>query len=429
VPDVTAISQPDGKPLGEALIEALENPDWTHLQGAVAFVRASGVKCIGKSIESFAVRNSGQMRIAVGIDEQGSSLEAVQGLWQLIAAHGGRVFIVRNPRYPSPTFHPKGWHFSNSTRSLTIVGSGNLTRGGLYTNYEMGIAVEAGHDDGTQFHADINSLLADWTDPTKADVIEVTAEVLAELNSCGALPGEQAMRATRGGERRIRKVIVGLTSSVSSLFRGRIISAPPPPQIENVPEGPVVAKPPVRIPASAQGAAEGAATTTTGETGPASAGPLPSHDALFIEVNVRDKTEVHLAKAALDDDPSFFGAPFSGRTESRSSSGPTFPEAEPRPLVDIRVFDGSGAVTHQLNGYPLKFWFYDTKKELRIHFEASAIAAIADGSILVMERNPSDAPGIDYSLQFLPPGHPSYAAAKDACTIPLPGGQRSYGWR
>jgi hypothetical protein len=137
-----------------------------------------------------------------------------------------------------------------------------------------------------------------------------------------------------------------------------------------------------------------------------------------------NKTEVHLSKRALDDDPDFFGAPFTGRTAPRGT-GSTFPDAAPRPVAHIDVLNSGHA---PLPHAQLKLWFYTTKAELRLHFDSDLLALIQDGSVLEMQRDPGAFPDCDFSLRFIPPNHVDHAAALAQCNIPLPGGARRYGW-
>ena len=104
---------------------------WTQFRAAVAFTKRSGTKHIAPSLSAFAKVN--QVEIIVGIDHRGTSLE---GLSDLVEAVGscGRLIVFHN-RLPF-TFHPKIYLFKSATAAEVILGSGNLTEGGLFTNYE-----------------------------------------------------------------------------------------------------------------------------------------------------------------------------------------------------------------------------------------------------------------------------------------------------
>jgi HKD family nuclease len=75
-----------------------------------------------------------QLRLTVGVDLGGTSRDVLEELlrWNC------EVFIFHNP-IPRATFHPKIYLFENATETTLIVGSNNLTDGGLYTNYEAAV--------------------------------------------------------------------------------------------------------------------------------------------------------------------------------------------------------------------------------------------------------------------------------------------------
>lgn len=64
------------------------------------------------------------------------------------------------------TFHPKIFSFASPERAELVVGSGNLTQGGLYTNYEAGVRVSLDLSDETQrgVFDDIEGVLDVWAD-------------------------------------------------------------------------------------------------------------------------------------------------------------------------------------------------------------------------------------------------------------------------
>ena len=132
------------KQLGRLLQEHLESAEWTHLTAAVAWVKRSGMDHLGPMLAKFEA-DGGKARFAVGIDSRGSTSE---GLAALLAAVGpnGEVWIVHYPSL-TVTFHPKCFLFENDKEAVAVVGSGNLTGGGLYTNFELGVELRFGEPD------------------------------------------------------------------------------------------------------------------------------------------------------------------------------------------------------------------------------------------------------------------------------------------
>jgi HKD family nuclease len=131
---ITLVHHPDDdKRLGELLIENLLNPRWLVFRAAVAFVKQSGTKHLAEPIRTFL--GWGEIKISVGIDHRGTSVEGLTGLLDA-SGEKGEVFVFHNRNRTRSTFHPKVYLFINDNAAECLIGSGNLTEGGLFTNYE-----------------------------------------------------------------------------------------------------------------------------------------------------------------------------------------------------------------------------------------------------------------------------------------------------
>jgi hypothetical protein len=143
-------------------------------------------------------------------------------------------------------------------------------------------------------------------------------------------------------------------------------------------------------------------------------------------------TEIYLFKRALDEDPAFWGLPFRGITTPKLATTVPQPQPEPLPIVSITIYDASGAVLHEVTDYSLKWWLYangtNANSDFRVTFPASFLSDVADMSVLVITRNPVASPGLEYTLEVFPPGHPDFAALDAHCTITVPNSPRRYGW-
>ena len=127
------VGSPHHDTLGSHLLRELANEKWTRLDAAVAFVKMSGVKQIGAPLYDFASR--ARVRLTVGIDHQGSSLEGIRNhaFWLILGGAASDLYVLQNPAgSPRSTFHPKMWLFRSDSEALLICGSGNLTGGGLF---------------------------------------------------------------------------------------------------------------------------------------------------------------------------------------------------------------------------------------------------------------------------------------------------------
>jgi hypothetical protein len=222
------LSQFHGGCLGGRLQGELASGRWTSLDAAVAYVKLSGVRQIGHHLHAFAADNP--VRMTVGIDQGGSSLEGVQTLWLVLGSSRSALKVLHNPGgNPSPTFHPKLWLFQNATEALLVCGSGNLTGGGLYSNYEAAVLITAPIADPAISAA--RTALHNWADITRPEIRAVDGPVLQLLHASGELPSEAASHAADAVARRARAFLSGLATgarATSGLFRPAAVPPPPP---------------------------------------------------------------------------------------------------------------------------------------------------------------------------------------------------------
>jgi hypothetical protein len=435
VSESSLIRQPNGSPpLGEVLLMAFADTTWTTVWASVAYVRTSGVKHVSGSLQNFGLRAIGDSKLVVGIDQQGSSLEALEELYLILAGWGGELFILRNPSgSPSPTFHPKLWYFTNGGRSraLLIAGSGNLTEGGLYTNYEVGSAtvLDSSAVTDAALMTEVQTMFNAWTNPHEPHVLRVDVHVLQTLHNSGELPGEDTIRRATKLARTATARMAGSRGStnLSGLFSGSPVpSAPAPGNQATLPARPVLRKP-------LTSASVPARSMPAPSTSPTIAAPsfVPSHRTLRMTVRPRQKTELYLTKGVLNEDPAFFGAPFTGLTTPKIATNPAQPQPDPLPIVSLTVHASSGSVVASVPVHALKMWTYSNgpsaNDDFRLTLPAQMLQQVPDDTILVMERDPNTT-GLDYALSFYPPGHPSYASLLALCTQSIPNSQRRYGW-
>jgi len=435
------IGQPNEGDLGSQLNDALADARWTQLDAAVAFVKMSGVSQLAPGLHTFAGRS--RVRITVGIDQQGTSLEGLQNLWLILGGASSELYVLQNPAgNPSPTFHPKLWLFRSDSEALLICGSGNLTGGGLFTNYEAGVVLRLDLEDPTLQR--VIDVVDQWSDDSRPEVARVTAAGLQAMHDAGELPSEAATRLATRLSRTARALIAGVGRGVrasSGLFRPSAVrSMPPVPTAPSLPAPPVVPQPVPRLsaprptrPSGGRGRprpASGGGGGGGGTPAVPSTDLVPLHDQLLIVVNPGRKTEIYLAKAPLQDDPAFFGWPFLGRTTPRRPGNPAQPQPDPLPTADVTVYDAAGSTLGSVHDPSLKLWTYSfgasANDDFRMTLTSGLHRLVPDGSILVMTRQP--ATGSEYSIDIYPPGHPEHATLLAACTETLPGG-RPYGWR
>jgi len=123
------MNQPFNGQLGNQLIELLDSPNYHTLNIVVAFAKSSGVLRIKDSLENFRKRG-GVVNAYVGVDLGVTSYEALTAL--LLCTDS--LNVVHSEK--GQTFHTKIYQFLGEKKGIIVVGSHNLTAGGLWTNFE-----------------------------------------------------------------------------------------------------------------------------------------------------------------------------------------------------------------------------------------------------------------------------------------------------
>jgi hypothetical protein len=241
---------PTGGRAGDFLVRELRSGKWGRLTAIVAFARMSGVKHVETPLREF-IAAGGHVDLTLGIDVRGTTYEAVWYLMNALAP-SGRVLLASGE--PAATFHPKVFIFSDvgatepdpvralgaASETLTVIGSSNLTEGGLYANDEASLVWRPDLLDADERQTWTSMLgeLAPWLTPTDpAIVCAATAPAITGLTLEGRIPRELSLVATRtprsSGSRRG-------SATRQRVPRSPALVGPPPPP----PSPPSVVSPP-----------------------------------------------------------------------------------------------------------------------------------------------------------------------------------------
>jgi len=134
------INQPwDGRghQIGDYIIRFLTQdvPRFEVFRVCVAFAKASGILQLAPALHAFMERG-GRVEMVIGIDEGITTKQALE----LAMRYSSIVHVFNNP---AATFHPKLYLFEIAhKKAIALIGSSNLTSGGMYTNYEATIGEE-----------------------------------------------------------------------------------------------------------------------------------------------------------------------------------------------------------------------------------------------------------------------------------------------
>jgi hypothetical protein len=219
------IRQPDGDVrTGDWLNLNFKNSEWRNFCVAVAFVKASGVRHIVMELRSF-IERGGIAKFIIGIDHRGTSSEGLRMLLDCVGDEG-EIWVTHNEN-PS-TFHPKLYLFENRDKATVLVGSGNLTEGGLYTNYEGGIVLDLDlrNPQEKKLHVSVCEAIREWSSPENGISKRLDEDFLDELIRRNLAVDEVR---TREVDEDVRGATVeaGTEEESSGLFRRVAVKKPP----------------------------------------------------------------------------------------------------------------------------------------------------------------------------------------------------------
>lgn len=178
----------------EALSSLLGESQYTHFVAVVAWARTSGLDRLVSKITGFRDRG-GHAEIILGVDEGGASVEGLRA--------ASALFDEAKVLYDatSGTFHPKLWIFYGDACAAVIVGSNNLTAGGLYANYEVSLLAELDLNVETD-RAPYEEIL-EYVDRLRNDATmrPLTEELIAKLRESASISvKDEAIRRPKAGD-------------------------------------------------------------------------------------------------------------------------------------------------------------------------------------------------------------------------------------
>ncbi|MCG2810031.1 MAG: phospholipase D-like domain-containing protein [Candidatus Aminicenantes bacterium] len=126
-------------PIGNIINQELQNAQSARI--AIAFLKYSGIRVIEKSLDQ-CLKNNGSVEIIAGLDFKTTDPQSMHYLIQLQKSTPNLKFYCYGDKDINKTnivFHPKIYLFQGKRETTAIVGSTNLTQGGLMTNFEANV--------------------------------------------------------------------------------------------------------------------------------------------------------------------------------------------------------------------------------------------------------------------------------------------------
>ena len=104
---------------------------------AVAYAQPSFQRILNIELLAF-IKKGGLVEAVVGVDSHGTSRLALESLLSMIKP--GNLYVYSNPA--DSTFHPKLYILSSKEKAMILIGSSNMTLGGMINNFELNVSIE-----------------------------------------------------------------------------------------------------------------------------------------------------------------------------------------------------------------------------------------------------------------------------------------------
>lgn len=385
--------------LGDRLKDAFSKQHWTSFRAAIAFVKRSGTRHVAPDLA--ALSQTADIEIIVGIDHGGTSSEGLGDLLKAISPKG-RVIVFHN-RLPL-TFHPKIYLFRSSSAAELMIGSGNLTEGGLFSNYEAGlhISLDLADSSDAAVLSSVEQALDSWADPSSGTALVLDDLLLARLGELGLVPSEAALADRAVGGR-------NPSQAHDSPFAARSEPRAPSTRQQALPSAESS-----REPGSPQDA-HPATPSSTGSQGPRGfVMTLHQTDVGHGQATAgtsRRSPEIFIPLVARDAYPGFWGWPDAFQQD------PDRPGKRDRSGVRIRL--GDEIVDVNMMTWPDRYDFRLRSEPLR--------SAGNVGDILRMEKtDPSS--GCDYEIKIIRQGTEEHSTRLAQCRESVRNSQKQYGY-
>ena len=188
------------------LIELFNSDKYDKFTCLVAFASYGGITALTPHILR-AKANDVKIKIILGVDQKCTSKEALEEV--LSWGVDSYIYYTLNTNI----FHPKVYLFENSDYYTLIVGSSNLTEGGLVRNVECSLLVQ--DMQGTSVHSAFYAYWKGILDSTEENLYPITQEMIDQLYEEKIIPSDSE-RAMASAEKRAG---VSSESKRSSMFK------------------------------------------------------------------------------------------------------------------------------------------------------------------------------------------------------------------
>jgi HKD family nuclease len=171
--------------VGNLLIKYLNENKFNSFTGFSAFASEAGIYGLSGHINS-AKKNFKKLTIIVGIDQGGTSKEALEEILNLNI--DSYIFYQQE----NPIFHPKFYLFEGTNEFKIILGSSNLTGTGLFTNIESSLLIEFNQTDkdGLTLLSELTTYYKNILNFSDPNIFQIDNKLINDFVIKGIVPDE-----------------------------------------------------------------------------------------------------------------------------------------------------------------------------------------------------------------------------------------------
>jgi HKD family nuclease len=416
--------------VGDFLMENLSEAKWTHFRASVAFVKKSGTQFIQAGLAKFAAKSL--VNVSIGLDHRGSSVEGFSQLLDAINPNG-KLWVYKNS---SNTFHPKVYLFKNLSNADVVIGSGNMTKGGLFENAEIGVRLQLDltKPSDIAFLKELEATLDIWSSAQEMRCLAVDAALISQLHAAGELPTELEASCE------VRAANSAHTEKTPSPFNSATVQKAP--SLSNA--SPASSGAPATTPPPPP-AATSSGTSMTPILISTFAMTLQNTDVGVGQTTAgtsKRSPEIFIPIGAVDMQPEFWGwvSPFvpdfskykpdllwRKRESNWISQKQSTNRRVPRPLDKLDWEHVKVNLTGHNGLLDVAVWFNPKKIDIRLRESSLRLAGDID-DILVISQAPQGA-NYDYEMEVVRKTDPGYASIDARLTQKVPGASsKKYGY-
>lgn len=391
-----------GHRLGDHIIRLLAQtePPFEIFRMCVAFVKASGMLRLAPALQAFLERGR-RIEVVAGID---GGITSRQGL-ELVLKYSTLAYVFNNP---VATFHPKLYLFERpQTQAIVFVGSGNLTAGGLFTNYEasIGLNLDLTIPADRETYTRLSAIFLNASNLTTGNARRLDAALIDELSRMKAIADERSRAQLAVTTRKER-------AGKPPLFPRTPV--PPAPRIEPQLSGAV---PKVKQTGNAETDQQAIIAFHPWETFVMILGPRDTRQKKGFS------RDIYIPLAARDFDKEFWG----WSSKFKPSGSRTVGKYLER-RIDILVRPVKSRM--QVVG-DVRLYYYDIKSEFRLNC-SKLVEGAKPGDLLVIQKLPTGTflAGQTYEFEatVLSSTHPDYPVFLRECQTEILNSQKKWGY-